>query len=148
MWQSAQGNAVFGGVGATGQILVLASGVVTAIPLLCFGAAARRLPLSTLGFLQYVAPSMQLALAVWWNGEAFTVDHAISFGFIWAGLALFSAESILVRRRVADEALAPTPVRVARQFSGRQVVGVHRKPTAEVARPPGLHHTPELREHG
>jgi chloramphenicol-sensitive protein RarD len=108
VWQSAQGNAVFGGVGATGQILVLASGVVTAIPLLCFGAAARRLPLSTLGFLQYVAPSMQLALAVWWYGEAFAVDHAISFGFIWAGLALFSAESILVRRRVDDEApLAP-----------------------------------------
>jgi len=110
VWQAAQGNAVFGGVGATGQILVLASGVVTAIPLLCFGAAARRLPLSTLGFLQYVAPSMQLALAVWWYGEAFTVDHAISFGFIWAGLALFSAESILVRRRVDDEApLAPIP---------------------------------------
>ncbi len=110
VWQSAQGNAVFGGVGATGQILVLASGVVTAIPLLCFGAAARRLPLSTLGFVQYVAPSMQLALAVLWYGGAFTVDHAISFGFIWAGLALFSAESILVRRRVEDEApLAPIP---------------------------------------
>jgi chloramphenicol-sensitive protein RarD len=104
VWQSAQGNAVFGGIGATGQILVLTSGVVTAIPLLCFGAAARRLPLSTLGFLHYVSPSMQLALAVCWYGEAFTVDRAISFGIIWASLALFSAESILVCRRVDDEA--------------------------------------------
>jgi chloramphenicol-sensitive protein RarD len=110
VWQSAQGNAVFGGVGTVGRILVLASGVVTAIPLLCFGAAARRLPLSTLGFLQYIAPSMQLALAVGWYGEPFTVDHAISFGFIWAGLALFSAESIFVRHRVEGEApLAPSP---------------------------------------
>jgi chloramphenicol-sensitive protein RarD len=108
VWQSARGNAVFGSIGATGQILVLASGVVTAIPLLCFGAAARRLPLSTLGFLHYISPSMQLALAVGWYGEPFTVDRAISFGFIWASLALFSAESILVRRRVDDEApLAP-----------------------------------------
>jgi len=110
VWQSAQGNAVFGGVGTVGRILVLASGVVTAIPLLCFGAAARRLPLSTLGFLHYISPSIQLALAVWLYGEPFTVDHAISFGFIWAGLALFSAESIFVRHRVEDEApLAPSP---------------------------------------
>jgi chloramphenicol-sensitive protein RarD len=110
VWQSAQGNAIFGGVGTAGRMLVLASGVVTAIPLLCFGAAARRLPLSTLGFLHYISPSMQLALAVGWYGESFTVDHAISFGFIWAGLALFSAESIFVRHRVEDEApLAPRP---------------------------------------
>jgi EamA domain-containing membrane protein RarD len=95
---------------AVGRILVLASGVVTAIPLLCFGAAARRLPLSTLGFLHYISPSIQLALAVGWYGEPFTVEHAISFGFIWAGLALFSAESIFVRHRIEDEApLAPSP---------------------------------------
>jgi chloramphenicol-sensitive protein RarD len=98
-WQGLHGNDLFGNVAPVTQGLVLASGVITSIPLLCFGAAARRLPLSTLGFLQYVAPSLQLALAVWWYGEPFTVDHAVSFGFIWAGLALFSAESIVVRRR-------------------------------------------------
>jgi chloramphenicol-sensitive protein RarD len=59
------------------------------------------LPLSTLGFLQFFAPSLQLALAVWGYGEAFTVHHAISFGFIWAGLALFSAESFFGRRPVS-----------------------------------------------
>lgn len=98
-WQSIQGNDVFGGVGAVGRALVLGTGLVTAIPLMCFGAAARRLPLSTLGFLQYVTPSLQLALAVLWYGEPFSVNQAVSFGFIWAGLALFAIESILVRRR-------------------------------------------------
>jgi chloramphenicol-sensitive protein RarD len=59
------------------------------------------LPLSTLGFLQYVAPSLQLVLAVCWYSEPFTVNHAISFGFIWAGLALFTAEPIVLRWRGA-----------------------------------------------
>ncbi len=80
-----------------GACLVMASGVVTAVPLLFFGAAARRLPLSTLGFLQYVTPSLQLALAVLWYGEAFTLEHAVSFALIWAGLGLFTVESIVVR---------------------------------------------------
>jgi chloramphenicol-sensitive protein RarD len=100
VWQVAHGNELFGNVSPGTRGLVLASGVITSIPLLCFGAAARRLPLSTLGFLQYVAPSLQLALAVCWYGEAFSLDHGVSFGFIWAGLALFTAESIFMRRRV------------------------------------------------
>jgi chloramphenicol-sensitive protein RarD len=103
VWQSMRGDDVFGGMGHGGQILVLASGVITAIPLLFFGAAARRLPLSTLGFLQFVAPSLQLALAVWLYGEPFGIDHAVSFGFIWAGLVLFSADLILARRGVGLE---------------------------------------------
>jgi chloramphenicol-sensitive protein RarD len=98
-WQAMQGNDLFGNVTAVTRGLVLASGMITSIPLLCFGAAARRLPLSTLGFLQYVAPSLQLALAVCWYSEPFTVNHAVSFGLIWAGLALFSAEPIFVRWR-------------------------------------------------
>jgi chloramphenicol-sensitive protein RarD len=109
LWQSSHGADIFGGLGAVGRTLVFSSGLTTAIPLLCFGAAVRRLPLSTLGFLQYIAPSLQLALAVWRYGEPFTVDHAISFGFIWAGLALFSAESIFGRQRV-EQAPALTPI--------------------------------------
>ncbi|HEV8070908.1 MAG TPA: EamA family transporter RarD [Planctomycetaceae bacterium] len=103
LWQAMRGNDVFGGMAHKGQILVLASGVITAIPLLFFGAAARRLPLSTLGFLQFVAASLQLALAVWLYGEPFGIDHAVSFGFIWAGLVLFSADLILARRGVVPE---------------------------------------------
>jgi chloramphenicol-sensitive protein RarD len=105
VWQAALGHNVFGHQGLTGDLLVLASGVVTAVPLVCFGAAARRLPLSTLGFIQYLAPSMQLGLAVLRFGEPFTAEHAISFGFIWAGLALFSVESLFARRR--QQELAP-----------------------------------------
>jgi chloramphenicol-sensitive protein RarD len=100
-WQAMRGSDVFGGMDHGGQFLVLVSGAITAIPLLFFGAAARRLPLSTLGFLQFVAPSLQLALAVWLYGEPFSIDHAVSFGFIWAGLVLFSADLMLTRREVA-----------------------------------------------
>jgi chloramphenicol-sensitive protein RarD len=99
VWQAAVGSNVFGRQGLRIDLLVLASGVVTAVPLACFGAAARRLPLSTLGFIQYLAPSMQLGLAVARFGEPFTPEHAISFGFIWAGLALFTVESLLARRQ-------------------------------------------------
>jgi chloramphenicol-sensitive protein RarD len=96
-WESSRGQDIFGGLATGGKSLVLVSGLVTAIPLLWFGAAARRLPLSTLGFLQFIAPSLQLLLAVRGYGETFTGHHAITFGFIWAGLALFTAESIFRR---------------------------------------------------
>jgi chloramphenicol-sensitive protein RarD len=96
-WESNRGHDIFGGLATGGGSLVLVSGLVTAIPLLWFGAAARRLPLSTLGFLQFIAPSLQLLLAVRGYGETFTGHHAITFGFIWAGLALFTAESIFRR---------------------------------------------------
>jgi chloramphenicol-sensitive protein RarD len=108
VWQSLQGDDIFGGLGPAGRALVFASGAVTAIPLLFFGAAARRLPLSTLGFLQFVAPSLQLALAVGLYGEVFSVDHAVTFGFIWAGLLLFSADLFLVRRRQQELAQGVT----------------------------------------
>jgi chloramphenicol-sensitive protein RarD len=72
------------------KALVAGSGVITAAPLLCFTSAARRLPLSTLGFLQYLAPSITFLLAVGLYGEPFGVSQAIAFTCVWAGLALFS----------------------------------------------------------
>jgi chloramphenicol-sensitive protein RarD len=98
-WESNRGHDIFGGLATGGKSLVMISGLVTAIPLLWFGAAARQLPLSTLGFLQFIAPSLQLFLAVRGYGETFTGHHAVTFGFIWAGLALFTVESIFDRRR-------------------------------------------------
>jgi chloramphenicol-sensitive protein RarD len=98
-WEQAEGHAIFGrGWWVDG--LVVASGVVTTVPLLCFGQAARRLPLSTLGFLQYLAPSMQLSLAVWCYGESFR-EHVVSFGLIWAGLLIFTIDSLRNLRRPA-----------------------------------------------
>jgi chloramphenicol-sensitive protein RarD len=69
------------------------SGVVTAVPLVCFGQAARRLPLSSLGFLQYVSPTVQLLLAVFLFGERLAGGSLLGFGLIWAALAIFSIDS-------------------------------------------------------
>jgi chloramphenicol-sensitive protein RarD len=77
----------------TYALLVLA-GIVTTVPLLAFAAAARRLPLATIGFLQYLAPTGQFLLAVLAYGEEFTRDHAVSFGCIWTALAIFSLGSL------------------------------------------------------
>lgn len=74
-------------------VILFLSGIVTAIPLLCFGQAAQRLPLSTLGFLQYLAPTIQFLLAVWVLGERFEEERPYAFAFIWVGLILFSIDS-------------------------------------------------------
>jgi chloramphenicol-sensitive protein RarD len=74
------------------ELLVLSTGVVTAVPLVLFTSAARRLPLSTVGFLQFLAPTVQLVLATLVYGEPFTRDQLIAFAAIWLGLAAFSAD--------------------------------------------------------
>lgn len=75
------------------KALVMGAGVITALPLLCFTSAARRLPLSTLGFLQYLAPSISFLLAVLIYGEPFGRTQAFAFACVWAALALFSFAS-------------------------------------------------------
>lgn len=98
-WLSLRGSGAFpaDAPGTTG--LLLASGAVTAVPLLLFAAAARRLPLSTLGFIQYIGPTLTLGVAVGVFGEPFTRRHALTFGFIWAALLLFSISSATGWRR-------------------------------------------------
>lgn len=110
LYSAQQGQAAFvGGVGLTARLMV--SGVVTAVPLLCFGQAARRLPLSTLGFLQYVSPTLQFLLALWVFREPFSRTHWVSFSCIWTGLFLFSLDGAM-RRASASPALPPaTPHR-------------------------------------
>lgn len=75
------------------QLMVAGAGVVTAIPLILFAFGARRLTLATVGLLQYIAPSIQFAIGIL-QGEPFTAVHAVSFGLIWGGLALFSFEAL------------------------------------------------------
>jgi chloramphenicol-sensitive protein RarD len=82
------------------NILLVVAGPLTALPLVLFAAAARRIRLSTLGFLQYLSPSITLVLATVWWGEPFTVLHAVTFGLIWLALALISAESLWQQRFV------------------------------------------------
>lgn len=75
------------------------SGIVTATPLLLFAAAARRLPYSTLGLLQYLAPTMQFVLAITFFGETMTLAHAICFALIWTGLAVYAVSGTISARR-------------------------------------------------
>jgi chloramphenicol-sensitive protein RarD len=70
-------------------MLLMATGIISTIPLLCFTAAARRLAYSTVGMLQFIAPTLQFLLAVAVYGEPFTTAHAIAFGCIWTALFLY-----------------------------------------------------------
>lgn len=71
-------------------LLLTLSGIITALPLLWFAQAARRVPLSTMGFIQYLSPSLSLLIGVIIYHEAFTAVHAISFGFIWLALVIYA----------------------------------------------------------
>ena len=88
------------------DILLALAGVVTAAPLLLFAAAARRLPLATLGLLQYIAPTLQFAEAVLIFGEPVGTVHLVTFALIWTGCALYAFDAVRTARarpRVATE---------------------------------------------
>lgn len=93
---------------ATWQInlLLVVSGVVTAIPLLLFAAAARRIPLSTLGLMQYIAPTIQLFIAVLLYNEPFEQSRLIGFGLVWLALLIYTVEGTIRRRKIATPAYA------------------------------------------
>jgi chloramphenicol-sensitive protein RarD len=78
---------------------LLAAGPITLLPLLCFNAAARHLPYTTLGFLQYLAPTLVLLQAVWLFDEQLDANKLLAFGFIWAGLLVYSLDIYLSLRR-------------------------------------------------
>ena len=84
------GGVVMAGIDATTLALIAVAGPLTTVPLALFAFGARRLPLSTLGVMMYVNPSVQMLVAVFVFGETFTPTHAIAFGAIWCGLALYS----------------------------------------------------------
>lgn len=86
----AQGAGAWGRGSLSDMAWLMASGLVTSGPLFCFIFAARRLRLSTVGFLQYLAPSIQLVIAVWLFGEDFTLVHLVAFGAIWSALVWFA----------------------------------------------------------
>ncbi|GLS84915.1 EamA family transporter RarD [Paraferrimonas haliotis] len=79
--------------------LLLAAGIVTTLPLLCFAAAASRIPLYMVGFIQYIGPSIMFILAVNLYGEAFTQEKMITFGFLWTALLIFTWDLIATSRR-------------------------------------------------
>jgi chloramphenicol-sensitive protein RarD len=105
IWLTVHGQNAFinTGSGST-QLLLVAAGPITAIPLLLFASGARRIPLSVLGLLQYLSPTLQFLLGVWLFHEPFTADRLVGFALIWAALALFAAEGLLRRPPAAAKA--------------------------------------------
>ena len=89
VYLEAQGVAVFGHLDRATDGLLLLAGAVTALPLIWFASAARRLRLSTVGFFQYLAPSCHFLLAVFLFGEPFTRTHLVTFVCIWSALAIY-----------------------------------------------------------
>jgi chloramphenicol-sensitive protein RarD len=82
------------------QLLLLASGPITAIPLLMFAAGARRIKLATLGFLQYIAPSLQFMVGTLLYGESMSTSRLAGFAIIWIALIVYSVESLIAHRPV------------------------------------------------
>ena len=97
-FEAKSGVAVFGTSDAH-ALLLLAAGIVSTAPLLLFTEAARRLPYSTVGILQFIAPTVQFLLAVLAYGEAVTTAHAIAFAAIWTAVALYMSAMIGQRQR-------------------------------------------------
>lgn len=87
------------------QILLAAAGPITAVPLLLFAAGARRIPLSMLGLIQYITPTLQLLIGVLVYSEPFDGDDLIGYGAIWAALGVYSFEGIWQARRARPAAL-------------------------------------------
>jgi chloramphenicol-sensitive protein RarD len=103
VWSYSSGQPTFGN-SSSDVLLIAIAGLVTTVPLLLFTAAARLLPYSTLGMLQFLAPTFQFLIAVLLYGEPFTSAHAIAFGAIWAALALYV--TAIVRHARASVSLA------------------------------------------
>jgi chloramphenicol-sensitive protein RarD len=98
------GDLTFGTEGVGHATLLASAGVVTAVPLLAFGAAATRVPLSTLGVLQYLAPTLQLVCGVVVQGEEFAGVRVVGFVLVWVALAIFSADLVRHQRRAREVA--------------------------------------------
>ncbi|MFJ8012805.1 EamA family transporter RarD [Streptomyces sp. NPDC096339] len=111
VWLSVQGQSTFATQGAAHSALLAATGLVTAVPLVFFGAAAIRVPLSTLGLLQYMAPVFQFGLGVLYFHEAMPPERWVGFSLVWAALALLTWDALRTARR-SRAVLEAAPVAV------------------------------------
>ncbi|MFJ3309155.1 EamA family transporter RarD [Streptomyces sp. NPDC086549] len=101
LWLTAHGDSTFT-TGGTGHAALLAStGIVTAVPLVCFGAAAIRVPLSTLGLLQYLAPVFQFLLGILYFHEAMPAERWAGFGLVWLALSMLTWDALRTARRTS-----------------------------------------------
>ena len=94
-----RGDNAFLQTSAGTDLLLIGTGAITAVPLILFGAGARLIPLSTIGLLQYIAPTIQFLLGVFLYHEAFTTDRLIGFSLIWLALAIFALDNVRRQRQ-------------------------------------------------
>lgn len=106
VWQQVRGAGALGRVDGMHHALLLAAGLITAIPLLLFAYGARRIRLSTLGLLQYLGPSTQFTLGLLVYRESFSRDRLTGFALIWAGLILYTADNLLAEWRRSRQPMA------------------------------------------
>jgi chloramphenicol-sensitive protein RarD len=85
------------------NLLMIGAGLVTTVPLVMFASAARRIPLSMIGIMQYITPTLQFLLGVLVYKESFSAAQAVGFGIVWVGLVIFWVEGWLARRSVQTE---------------------------------------------
>ncbi len=108
-YRYSQTDAVTGFTSLRTAVLLLLTGVFTVAPLLMFGAGARRIPLSVVGLLQYIAPTIQLLIGVLMYNEPFTRDSQVGFVLIWIALALYTGEGIWQRQHRSGHPPAAMP---------------------------------------
>jgi len=106
-WATLQGGTVFMQAPPQQQVLLVVAGPLTALPLLLFATGARRIPLSVLGMLQYLGPSVQLALGLWVFHEPFGADRLVGFLLIWTACAAFTWDAVRRPRPAAPASAAP-----------------------------------------
>ncbi|WP_328488446.1 EamA family transporter RarD [Streptomyces zaomyceticus] len=99
VWLGTQDSLAFGSHGAGHTALLAATGIVTAVPLVCFGAAAIRVPLSTLGLLQYLAPTFQFLLGILYFHEAMPPERWAGFALVWLALTILTWDALRTARR-------------------------------------------------
>ncbi|MFF1487350.1 EamA family transporter RarD [Streptomyces sp. NPDC058319] len=122
LWLGGHGGATFASEGAGHAALLASTGVVTALPLVCFGAAAIRVPLSTLGLLQYLAPVFQFLLGVVYFHESMPAERWAGFALVWLALTLLTWDGLRTARRAA-QARAALAAAGAAPLSGGAGVG-------------------------
>ncbi|MEU3449315.1 EamA family transporter RarD [Streptomyces thermolilacinus] len=105
VWLGFTGGAAFGTAGVGHMALLASTGLVTAVPLVCFGAAAIRVPLSTLGLLQYLAPVFQFLVGVLYFREAMPPERWAGFALVWLALTLLTWDALRTARRTRAEAV-------------------------------------------
>jgi chloramphenicol-sensitive protein RarD len=99
LYRHSLGNIVFFEISTYEKFLALLAGIVTLTPLIAFNSSVKKIPLSTIGLLQYIAPSLQFVLAVYLYNETFSRTHILSFSFIWSALLIYSFDLIHFSRK-------------------------------------------------